>query len=150
MSESHCLQTVYRIFNKVAENAVRWFECVTKSCDAKNSRKLKNSVHVSQCCRSHLNQTPKLVPCVDALQITRDLEMAPQVDVTRVKIGWLRRPEDRSVSFCPRVWLVRGRILSYVAVTLADAPACRVDEAHPEVSAVKHKQGALGSQGGSP
>jgi hypothetical protein len=100
-----CLQN---IFNKVAENAARWFEYLTKSCDAKNSRKLKNSVHVPQCCRNSLNETPKLVPCVDAFQITCDLEMAPQVDVTRVKIRFVLSAGVGSER--PNIVLCRGNV----------------------------------------
>jgi hypothetical protein len=79
---------------------------------------LKNSSHVSCCCRSRLNQTSKLVPLVCTFPVNCALQMAPQVEVGRCEIGRSRRPQSRSVSYYPSIWVMRVQKLLYVAVKM--------------------------------
>jgi hypothetical protein len=146
------------MFTKVAENAVRQFQCITEPCDAKNSWFAAKF----QACVVLLPRPPvsnaKARPRIDTFPVNCVLHMAPQVEVGRCEIGRSRRPHNRSVSSYPFIWVVRVQKLLYVACKWGAAPSIILNTqffalpvAHPPVAEVifqlKSEQEASESRG---
>jgi hypothetical protein len=85
------------MLTKVAGNALRWFECVTEPCDAKNSWYAENVQVCVMSLSQPLDTNAKARPACCLSRVNYVFETVLQGEVGRCEIGRSRRPQNLSV-----------------------------------------------------